>query len=69
VVKLLVYGTNAEPFQGRTLPPINRPLDRPLKLPLRSRERFAVSRQEAETKINRWTQGDVSSRDKLIRLG
>lgn len=69
VVKLLVYGTNAEPFQGKTLPPINRPLGRTRKLLHRSRERFATSRREAERRINRWTQGDVSATDKPTRLG
>lgn len=69
VVKLLVYGTNAEPFQGKTLPPMSRPHGRTRKLLHRSRERFATSRRETERRINRWTQGDVSPKDNPTRLG
>ena len=54
VVKLLVDGTNMEPFRARMLPPGGNHIGRKTKLIARSRERFATPRAVVEEKLERW---------------
>jgi hypothetical protein len=54
VVKLLVSGTNREPFRAQMLPPLENRIGRrdiPFGL---SRERFAMPRAKIEAKLRRW---------------
>lgn len=57
VVKLLVDGTNREPFRAKMLPPLENRVGRKDKLISRSRERFAVPRTVIDDKLNRWMHG------------
>ena len=54
VVKLLVDGTNLEPFRAKMLPPLESRVGRKDKLIARSRERFAVPRTIIDNKMRRW---------------
>ncbi len=54
VVKLLVEGSNLEPFRARMLPPMGSGIGRKNKLIVLSRERFAMRRKTIEDKLNRW---------------
>ena len=53
-VKLLVDGTNQEPFRAKMLPPFENHIGRKDKLIALSRERFAMPRAVIENKLNRW---------------
>jgi len=54
VVKLLVEGSNQEPFRAKMLPPLENRIGRKDKLISRSRERFAMPRAKIEAKLRRW---------------
>jgi energy-coupling factor transporter ATP-binding protein EcfA2 len=54
VVKLLENGTNLEPFRAKMLPPLGNCNGRKGKLIARSRERFAVLREQIEKKLKQW---------------
>lgn len=54
VVKLLVEGTNQEPFRARMLPPLEYFFGRSGKLIWLSRKRFAMPRWKIEDKLRRW---------------
>ena len=54
VVKLLVGGTNREPFRAKMLPPLENWVGRKDKLIALSRERFAMPREKIEAKLRRW---------------
>jgi len=54
VVKLLVEGSNLEPFRAAMLPPLETRHGRKEKLIALSRERFSTSRASIEGKLNRW---------------
>jgi hypothetical protein len=54
VVKLLVGGTNREPFRAKMLPPLEYLVGRRDKLIALSRERFAMRREKLEAKLRRW---------------
>jgi hypothetical protein len=54
VVKLLVEGSNQEPFRAKILPPLENRVGRRDKLIARSRERFAMPRAKIEGKLRRW---------------
>src|SRR6202046_2707656 len=54
VVKLLVEGSNQEPFRAKMLPPFENRVGRRGKLIARSRERFAMPRAKIESKLKRW---------------
>jgi energy-coupling factor transporter ATP-binding protein EcfA2 len=54
VVKLLVEGSNQEPFRAKMLPPLENRVGRRDKLIARSRERFAMPRVKIEGKLKRW---------------
>src|ERR1035437_9154890 len=53
VVKLLVSGTNREPFRAQMLPPLENRVGRRDKLIALSRERFAMPRAKIEAKLGR----------------
>lgn len=59
VVKLLVDGTNQEPFRARMLPPLESRIGQKDKLVSLSRERFAMSRVEIEGKLKHWVKSAV----------
>jgi len=54
IVKLLVDGTNIEPFRARMLPPLENRVGRKEKLIALSRQRFAMLRAVIEEKLGRW---------------
>jgi len=54
VVKLLVEGTNQEPFRAKMLPPLENRVGRRDKLIALSRQRFAMPRKKIEAKLKRW---------------
>jgi energy-coupling factor transporter ATP-binding protein EcfA2 len=54
VVKLLVEGTNQEPFRAKMLPPLKNWFGRRDKLIRLSRTRFAMPRWKIEDKLKRW---------------
>jgi hypothetical protein len=54
VVKLLVEGSNLQPFRAKMLPPLGNPTGRKDKLIALSRERFAMPRRVIEDKLKRW---------------
>ena len=54
VVKLLVEGSNQEPFRAKMLPPLENHTGRRDKIIARSRERFAVPRRTIEDKLRWW---------------
>jgi energy-coupling factor transporter ATP-binding protein EcfA2 len=54
VVKLLDDGTNATPFRGTMLPPLENRIGRKENLVALSRRRFATPRAVLDDKINRW---------------
>ena len=54
VVKLLVSGTNREPFRAKMLPPLENCVGRRSKLIALSRERFDMPRAKIEAKLLRW---------------
>ena len=54
VVKLLVEGSNQEPFRAKTLPPLETRVGRKDKLIALSRQRFAMPRAKIEAKLGRW---------------
>lgn len=54
VVKLLVEGSNLEPFLAKMLPPLENRVGRRNKLIARSRERFATPRGKIQDKLRRW---------------
>jgi hypothetical protein len=54
VVKLLVDGTNLEPFRAKMLPPFENRIGRKHKLIARSRERFSTPRVKIDDKLSRW---------------
>jgi hypothetical protein len=54
VVKLLVEGSNQEPFRANMLPPLETHVGRRGKLIAWSRERFAIPRAKIEGKLKRW---------------
>ena len=65
VVKLLVEGSNLEPFRAKMLPPLENRVGRKDKLIALSRERFAMPRSRIEDKLTRWmnsTGGDAARR-------
>jgi hypothetical protein len=57
VVKLLVDGSNLEPFRANMLPPLENRIGRKESLIALSRERFAMPRAVTEDKIKRWMAG------------
>ena len=63
VVKLLVEGSNQEPFRAKMLPPLENRVGRRVKLIARSRERFAMPRAKIEAKLQRWMNSSASSPD------
>jgi hypothetical protein len=63
VVKLLVGGSNLEPFRASMLPPLENRIGRKNKLIALSRERFAMSRGLIEGKLNRWMAGTKLQQD------
>jgi energy-coupling factor transporter ATP-binding protein EcfA2 len=63
VVKLLVDGSNLEPFRATMLPPLENRLDMRDKLVALSRERFAMPRNHIEDKLNRWMSKSRMARD------
>ena len=54
VVKLLVEGSNQEPFRAKMLPPLENRVGRKAKLIALSRERFAMPRAKMESKLRKW---------------
>jgi energy-coupling factor transporter ATP-binding protein EcfA2 len=56
VVKLLVDGTNLEPFRAKMLPPLDNRVGRKDKLIALSQERFAIPRAVIDEKLRRWMQ-------------
>jgi hypothetical protein len=54
LVNLLESGTSRTPFRGRTLEPLEFRVGRKEKLIARSREKYTLSRQSVEKKLNRW---------------
>jgi hypothetical protein len=54
VVKLLVEGSNQEPFRAKMLPPLENRVGRRDKLVALSQERFAMPRRKIEEKLRRW---------------
>ena len=54
VVKLLVDGTNLQPFRARTLPPLARVHNRAQALIARSRQTYTSPRKVVEARLNRW---------------
>ena len=54
VVKLLVEGSNQEPFRAKMLPPLENRVGRREKLIAHSRQRFAMPRAKIEAKLRRW---------------
>ena len=54
VVKLLVGGTNREPFRAQMLPPLENRVGRRDNLIALSRQRFAMPRAKIEAKLRRW---------------
>ena len=54
VVKLLVEGSNLEPFRARMLPPLENWTGRKDKLIALSRQRFAMRRAVVDDKMKRW---------------
>ena len=54
VVKLLVGGSNREPFRAKMLPQLENRVGRRAKLIALSRERFAMPRAKIEGKLKRW---------------
>lgn len=68
VVKLLVHGTNQEPFQAKMLAPRRILAGKTDNLTQRSRQHFTISRAEAEMRINRWMQNLVSVCSNIERL-
>ena len=54
VVKLLVEGSNQEPFRANMLPPLETHMGRKDKLIAHSRQRFAMARTKIEKKLTRW---------------
>jgi hypothetical protein len=54
VVKLLVNGSNREPFRAQMLPPLENRVGWRDKLIALSRERFAMRREKIESKFRRW---------------
>lgn len=54
VVKLMVDGTNMEPFRAKMYPPMGNYLGRKQKLIALSRERFATPRAVVDDKLERW---------------
>ncbi|MEO7317867.1 MAG: type IV secretory system conjugative DNA transfer family protein [Chthoniobacteraceae bacterium] len=54
LVKLMENGTTLVPFRASTLPPIENRVGRREKLIARSREKYAASRTEVESKLERW---------------
>ena len=57
VVKLLVSGTNRDPFRAKMLPPLENRVGRRDKLIALSRGRFAMPRAKIEAKLRRWMSG------------
>jgi energy-coupling factor transporter ATP-binding protein EcfA2 len=58
VVKLLVDGTNEEPFRAKMLPPLENRVGRKQKLIALSRERFTTPRAVVDGKLTRWMTSD-----------
>ena len=56
VVKLLMDGTNHEPFRAKMLPPLENRIGRKDKLIMRSRERFSTPRAKIDDKLKRWVE-------------
>ena len=56
VVKLLVNGTNREPFRAKMLPPLENRIGHKDKLIMRSRERFSTQRAKIDDKLKRWVE-------------
>ena len=54
VVKLLIEGSNQEPFRAKMLPPLENWMGRSDKLTALSRKRFAMPRLRIEQKLTRW---------------
>lgn len=54
VVKLLVEGSNQEPFRAKMMPPLQNHTGRKERLIALSRERFAMPRTKIEGKLGRW---------------
>jgi len=63
VVKLLVDNSNLEPFRAKMLPPLENRIGRKDKLIALSRERFAMSRDLIEDKLNQWMAGTKMPED------
>jgi len=63
VVKLLVDGSNLEPFRAKMLPPLENRVGRKDELVALSRERFAMRRGKIEDKLKRWMAGAKLPRD------
>jgi energy-coupling factor transporter ATP-binding protein EcfA2 len=58
VVKLLVEGSNQEPFRAKMLPPLEYHTGRREDIIARSRERFAMPRAAIEAKLRQWMLND-----------
>jgi hypothetical protein len=54
VVKLLVEGSNQEPFRAKMLPPLENRVGRRDKFVRLSRERFSMPRVKIEARLRRW---------------
>lgn len=54
IAKLMEGGVNKTPFRARSLPAGQKRIGHSAKLVARSRERFAISRPEVESGLNRW---------------
>ncbi len=54
VVKTISGGDNLEPFRGRTLPPLHIRSGSRDRVIRRSRQRYAVPKEDVESKIDRW---------------
>lgn len=61
VVKLLVEGTNQEPFRAKMLPPMANWFGRRDKIIRLSRERFAMPRWKIDDKLKRWMKAAAPS--------
>jgi hypothetical protein len=72
VVKLLVEGSNQEPFRAKMLPPLENHVGRrdKHKLIARSRECFATPRAKIEAKLRRWMSATAkAAKCYWIRIG
>jgi type IV secretory pathway TraG/TraD family ATPase VirD4 len=65
ILKLLVDGSNLEPFRAKMLPPLENRIGRRAKLIALSRQRFAMPRAVIEEKLNRWMKSMNDATNKI----